>query len=81
MEYERRPLIAQTRHTRDYQYCCVSSSTHCHSFSPSFGSSAALFGVPTRAQGTKNFPLASSAAGDVEQYNWVSAPYEAGYNM
>lgn len=28
----------------------------------------------------KNFPLASSAAGDVAQYNCVNAPYEAGYN-
>jgi hypothetical protein len=27
----------------------------------------------------KNFPLASSAAGDVAQYNCVNAPYEAGY--
>ncbi len=35
---------------------------------------------PPRAQGMKNCPLASSAAGDVAQYNCVNAPYEAGYS-
>lgn len=66
--------------TRDYQYFLVSSSSHCHNSSPSFGSSANRFALPRRAHGMKNCPLASSAAGDVAQYNCVSAPYEAEYS-
>ena len=74
----RRVLIALLI-TRDYRCFSVSSSSHLHNFSPSFGSSATGFALPTRAHGMKNFPLASSAAGDVAQYNCVNAPYEAGY--
>ena len=73
--------ITVLRHTRDYQYFSVSSSSHRHNFSPSFGSSANGFALPERAQGMKNCPLTSSAAGDVAQYNCVSAPYETEYSI
>jgi hypothetical protein len=66
-----------TTNTRDSdQYALVCSSSHAHNLSPTCGSSAAAFGLPSRAQGMKNFPFASAAVGAVAQYSCVSAPYD-----